>query len=197
MNANSTLLNPIQADGKCAVTSGEDTAVKATEFRGSDATLDDTFPKDHVRIAYDRTPEPRREGRHTKRDEGTTLIVPRIVIAEQWLCFLLGLICMICGVCGLFMKYNQNSPFPYIEWLGPIYGPILRSTAIACFVVGAVLARCGLASPDQSLVSIDQKRLRSVRANLAGTSNLFSIWGPIMGLELKRKGKGQNERRYI
>jgi hypothetical protein len=98
----------------------EDTAVKATQFRGSDEALAGSFHKDHVSIAYDRTPEPRRGSQITKRDEGTPRIVPRIVVAEQWLCFLFGLICMICGVCGLFMKYNQDSPFACIRWLTDI-----------------------------------------------------------------------------
>jgi hypothetical protein len=176
---------------------GEDTDVKATQFRGSDETLAGRFHKDRVRIAYDRTPEPRGEGQKTKRDEGTTRIVPRIVVAEQWLCFLLGLICVICGVCGLFMKCDQDSLFACIRWLGAANGPILRSTAIACSVVGAVLVRCGLASPDQSLLSIGQKPLRSVRPTLACASNLCSAWGPISGFGLKWKGKDHHERRRI
>jgi hypothetical protein len=138
----------------------EDTDVKATQLRGSDETLAGSFRQDHVRIAYDRTPEPRPRGQNTKRDEGSTRIVPRSVIAEQWLCFLLGLICVTCGVCGLFMKCDQDSPFACIRWLGTANGPILRSTAIACSVVGAVLVRCGMVSPDQSLVAIGQKPLR-------------------------------------
>jgi hypothetical protein len=188
MKVNDNLFDPIQVKEKCAVMTGEDTDVKATEFRGSDETFASSFHKHQVRIAYDRTPEPRRVGQNSKRDEGTTRIVPRIVVAEQWLCLLLGLICMICGVCGLFVKYNLDAPFAYIRWLGPAYGPILRSTAIACIVVGAVLVRCGLVSPDQSLV-IDQKPLRSVRANLARASNLFSAWGRFwLRIEVERKG---------
>jgi hypothetical protein len=179
------------------VMTAEDTALKATQLRGSVETLAGRFRNDHVRIAYDRTPAPRRGGQNTKRDEETTRIVPRIVVAEQWFCFLLGLICVICGVCGLFMKCDQDSPFACIRWLGAANGPILRSTAIACSVVGAVLVRCGLASPDQSLLSIDQRPLRSVRANLARASNLFSAWGPNLGFGLKWKGKDHHERRYI
>jgi hypothetical protein len=111
MKVNSTFFDSIQVEGKCAVMTGEDTDVKAIQFRGSDETLAGSFHKNHVRIADDRTPEPRRGRQNTKRDERITRMVPRIVVAEQWLCFLLGLICMICGVCGLFMKYNQDSPF--------------------------------------------------------------------------------------
>jgi hypothetical protein len=59
MKANFTLFDPIQVEGKCAVMTGEDTDVKATQFSGSDETLAGSFHKDHVRIAYDRTPEAR------------------------------------------------------------------------------------------------------------------------------------------
>jgi hypothetical protein len=159
MKAYFILFDPIQVEGKCAVMTGEDTDVKATQFRSSDETLAGSFRKNHVRIADDSPPEPRRGGQNSKRDEGTTRIVPRIVVAEQWLCLLLGLICTICAVCGLFMKYNQDAPLACIQWLGPARGLLLRSIAIACFAVGAVLVRCGLASPDQSLVSIGQKPL--------------------------------------
>jgi hypothetical protein len=172
MKDNIILFDPIQVEGQLAVMTDEDTDVKAIQFRGSDETLAGTFHKNHVPVAYYQTPKPRRRGQNAKRDAGTTRIVPRIVVAEQWLCLLLGLICVICGVWGLFMKYSQGSPFTYFQWLGPAHGPILRATAIACFVAGAILVRCGLASPEQALVSTGQKPLRSVRANLARTSNL-------------------------
>jgi hypothetical protein len=84
---------------------GEDTAGKATQFRRPDQTLAGlvgSFHKDHAGIADERTPEPRRRDQNTKRDDGTTRTIPRIVVAEQWLCFLLGLICLICGVRPLY-----------------------------------------------------------------------------------------------
>ena len=153
------------------------TSEDTTQVRGSGETLAGSFHQDHVRIAYDRNPEPRRGGQSTKRDAGIIRTVSRIVVAEQWLFFLLGLICMICGVCGLVMKYNPSPHYAYIRWLGPAHEPILRFTAIACFAVGVVLVHCGLASPDQSLVSIGQKPLPPFRANSARASNLFSASG--------------------
>jgi hypothetical protein len=177
---------------------GEDTDGKATQFGLPDETfagIVGSFHEDQVRIADERTQEPLRGGQNAKRDEGTTRTIPRIVVAEQWLCFLLGLICLICGVYGFFMKYNQDSPDAYIRWLGPSYGPVLRFTAISCIALGVVLVRHGLASPDQALVSIGQRPLRSVRANLARASNLFSAWGTKLGFGLKWKGKDHHERR--
>jgi len=107
---------------------GEDKDVKATPFRDSEETHADSFHQDHV------APEPRPGGQSSRRTER---IVPRIVVAEQWLCFLFGLVCMLCGVCGLLMKFDQDAPFAYFRWLGAAHGPVLRLTAIACFVVGA------------------------------------------------------------
>jgi hypothetical protein len=68
MKASFTFFEPIQAE--CAVMTGKDTDVKATQFRASDETLAGSFHKDHVRIADDRTPEPRRGAQNAKRDEG-------------------------------------------------------------------------------------------------------------------------------
>jgi hypothetical protein len=73
--------------------------------------------------------------------------------------------------------------------MGSAHGPILRFTAVACCAVGAALVRCGLASLDHLLVSIDQNPLRSVRANSVRASNLFSAWGRILGFGLKWKGR--------
>jgi hypothetical protein len=95
----------ITFEGACAVMTGEDTDGKVTQFRRPDQTLAGPvggIHKDQAGIADERTAEPRRRGQNTKRDDGTTRTIPRIVVAEQWLCFLLGLICLICGVCGLF-----------------------------------------------------------------------------------------------
>ena len=131
------------------------------------ASLVGSFHKDHAGIADERTPEPRRRGQNTKRDDGSTRTIPRIVVAEQWLCFLLGLICLICGVCSLFMKYNQDSRVAFLRWLGPAYGPTLRFIALACLVLGAVLVRLGLARPDRISISRARRVLRSARGHRA------------------------------
>jgi hypothetical protein len=137
----------IVLEGEYAVTTEEDEDGQTAQFRRPDETLAGiagSFHKDHAHIARERASETQRIGQNTKRDEGTTGTLPRSVVAEQWLCFLLGLICLICGVYGLFMKYNRDSPNAYIQWLGPAYGPILRFTAISCIALGAVLVRQGV-----------------------------------------------------
>ena len=52
-----------------------------------------------------------------------------IVAIEQWICLVLGVICIASGIWGAFLKLSQT------------YAPTLRITAVACFVMGLVLVR--------------------------------------------------------
>jgi hypothetical protein len=60
-----------------------------------------------------------------------------------WLCFILGLICMICGILGLCTAPSQAPPSLDTAWLRAAYVPALRVTAVACFLMGAILGRKG------------------------------------------------------
>jgi hypothetical protein len=62
---------------------------------------------------------------------------------ELWLCFILGLICMICGILGLCMAPSQAPPSVDSAWLRAAYVPAFRVTAVACFLMGAILGRKG------------------------------------------------------
>jgi len=171
---------------------GEDTDGEAAQLRRPDQTLAGlvgSFHKDHARIAHERAPQTRRGGQNTKIDGVTNRTIPRIVVAEQWLCFLLGLICLICGVCGLFMKYNQDSLFAYLRWLGPAYGPTLRFIALACFVLGAVLVRLGLARPDRISISSARKVLRSARGRRVPDPNAVPVQRTSLDNEWKLRKK--------
>jgi hypothetical protein len=48
MKVNSTLFDPIQVEGKCAVMTGEDIDVKAIQFRGSEEHSPAAFIRNHV-----------------------------------------------------------------------------------------------------------------------------------------------------
>jgi hypothetical protein len=100
-------------------------------------------------------------GRSERDREAITAADPTIAAVEQWLCFLLGLVCVVCGVWGVCMKYDQKLASGYIPWLGSMYSTTLRGTAVACVVSGAVLIRRGLAKPCLSSVSGNRKALRS------------------------------------
>jgi len=68
-----------------------------------------------------------------------------IVAIEQWICLVLGVACIASGIWGVFLKLNQNVRPADFAWLAMAYVPTLRITAVACFVMGLVLVRRGLA----------------------------------------------------
>jgi hypothetical protein len=70
-----------------------------------------------------------------------------IVVIEQWICLVLGLVCMAFGILGICVKPEQDALSAYIAWLGSLYLPTLRVTAVVCIGLGVVLARRGWAHP--------------------------------------------------
>jgi hypothetical protein len=64
-----------------------------------------------------------------------------IVAIEQWVCFALGITCMAFGIWGICMKCSVDTLRADIAWLGPVYVPTLRVTAVVCLVMGALLMR--------------------------------------------------------
>ena len=68
-----------------------------------------------------------------------------IVAIEQWLCLILGVVCIASGAWGVFLKLNQNVLPADLAWLATAYVPTLRITAVACLAMGLVLVRRGLA----------------------------------------------------
>ena len=121
--------------------------------------------------------------------EPTTLTNPTIVAVGQWLCLLLGLVCMACGVWGICMKYDQELPSGYIPWLGSTYGSTLHGTAVACFVAGVVLVCRGLARPDLSTVPGSRKALRSGGGKNSRNTEKISARRTILGFRWQSKGR--------
>ena len=79
-------------------------------------------------------------GGEQESDQPTTTAV-----IEQWICFVLGLVCMAFGMWGICMKPEQDALSEYIAWLGSLYMPTLRVTAVVCIGLGVMLARRGWA----------------------------------------------------
>jgi len=77
-------------------------------------------------------------GDERKRAQHTT-----IVVIEQWICFVLGLVCLAFGIWGICMKPEQDALSAYIAWLGSLYVPTLRVTAVVCVGLGVMLIRRG------------------------------------------------------
>ena len=67
------------------------------------------------------------------------------VVIEQWICLVLGLVCMAVGMWGICMKPEQDALSAYIAWLGSLYIATLRVTAVVCIGLGVMLTRRGWA----------------------------------------------------
>jgi len=65
------------------------------------------------------------------------------IVVAQWICFVLGFVCVALGTWGICMKPGQDALPTYIAWLGLLYMPALRVTAAACLGMGMVLIRRG------------------------------------------------------
>jgi hypothetical protein len=76
-------------------------------------------------------------------DERKSAQPTTIVVIEQWICFVLGLVCMAFGMWGICMKPEQDALSAYIAWLGSLYVPMLRVTAVVCVGLGVMLIRRG------------------------------------------------------
>jgi hypothetical protein len=69
----------------------------------------------------------------------------RMIVVEQWICFILGFVCIAFGILGICMKPGQDALSAYIAWLGMPYMRTLRVTAVVCIGLGVMLARRGWA----------------------------------------------------
>jgi hypothetical protein len=67
----------------------------------------------------------------------------KTIVVEQWICFMLGFVCMAFGAWGICMRPGQYALSEYIAWLGSFYVPALRLTAVACLGMGVMLIRRG------------------------------------------------------
>jgi hypothetical protein len=86
-------------------------------------------------------------GRRVGKKEGSKQqgAPPATIVVEQWICFVLGFVCMVCGTWGICMKSGQSVLSTYIAWLGSLYVPALRITAAVCLGLDVMLVRRGWA----------------------------------------------------
>jgi hypothetical protein len=75
------------------------------------------------------------------KDERKSAQPTTIVVIEQWICFVLGLVCIAFGIWAICMKPDALSA--HIAWLGSLYVPTLRVTAVVCVGLGVMLIRRG------------------------------------------------------
>ena len=72
---------------------------------------------------------------------------PKTIVLEQWICFVLGFVCMAFGAWGICVRPGQYALSECIAWLGSLYVPALRLTAVACLGMGVMLIRRGWSHP--------------------------------------------------
>jgi hypothetical protein len=94
-------------------------------------------------VGRERTLSAGQGAREKGGDEQESAQPKMIVVIEQWICLVLGLVCMAFGMWGICMKPEQDALSAYIAWLGSLYMPTLRVTAVVCIGLGVVLARRG------------------------------------------------------
>jgi hypothetical protein len=99
--------------------------------------------KDAGHLGRERTLSVGQGVREEEGDERKSAQPTAIVVIEQWICFVLGLVCMAFGMWGICMKPEQDPLSAYIAWLGSFYVPTLRLTAVVCVGLGAMLIRRG------------------------------------------------------
>jgi len=68
-----------------------------------------------------------------------------IVVIQQWVCFVLGFVCIAFGIWGICIKSGHQALSAYVAWLGSLYMPTLRLMAVVCLGWGVMLVRRGWA----------------------------------------------------
>jgi hypothetical protein len=92
----------------------------------------------------------RQKAEGTARDKPKDFTPSRTAVIEQWICFVLGVVCIACGAFGVFANPMEGQPSAFVTWLGWAYMPALRVTALLCLFMGLLLVRRGCSSPTAS-----------------------------------------------
>ena len=75
------------------------------------------------------------------RDEQKGALFKAIVVIEQWIYLVWGIVGIACGIWGMCIK---PGPLPArLAWLGWLYLPTLRVTAVMCLSMALLLVRRG------------------------------------------------------
>ena len=102
-----------------------------------------SLPEDVGYLGHERTSSVGQSVREKGGGEQKSAQPTTIAVIEQWICLVLGLVCMAVGMWGICMRPGQDALSENIAWLGSLYVLILRVTAVACLGMGVVLIRRG------------------------------------------------------
>jgi hypothetical protein len=115
---------------------------------GSDHTVDSPRTWSSSRRTYTQPLNAKQKSQSTAEDEPKDFTPSRAAVIEQWICFVLGVVCVACGAFGVFANQIQSPSSAFVAWLGSAYMTALRVTALLCLFMGVLLMRRGWSSPE-------------------------------------------------
>ena len=132
--------------------SGDTGRTLTTYFRAMGTGRDHAVDSPGTRLsgrAYKQPPSAKQKAESTARDEPKNSTPAMAAAIGQWICFVLGVVCIVCGAFGIRLKHIEGPPSASVAWLGSAYMPTLRVTALLCLFLGLLLVRRGWGSPDR------------------------------------------------
>jgi len=115
-------------------------------------------PTGFSRSTYRQPRNAKQKAESTAGDERKDFTPTVATVIGQWICFVLGVVCIVSGAFGILAKHIEGPPSASVAWLGSAYMPTLRVTALLCLFMGLLLVRYGWGSPDH-----EQKRSEDER----------------------------------
>jgi hypothetical protein len=98
---------------------------------------------------YGQPPSAKQESESRARDEPKDFTPARTAIIGQWICFVLGVVCIVSGAFGISTKRIEDPPSASVAWLGSAFMPALWGAALLCIFMGLLLVRHGWSSSDR------------------------------------------------
>jgi hypothetical protein len=122
------------------------TAYFGSVGKGGDHAVDS--PTGFSRRTYRQPLSAKQKAGSRAGDEPKDLTPSKADVIGQWICFVLGVVCIVCGAIGIFAKQIDGPPPASVAWLGSAYIPTLRVTALFCLFMGLLLVRREWSSHD-------------------------------------------------
>jgi hypothetical protein len=142
--------------------SGDAGRALTTYFRAMGTGRDHAVDSAGTRLsgrADKQPPSVKQKAESTARDEQPKDSTPAMAaVIGQWICFVLGVVCIVCGAFGIRVKHIEGPPSASVAWLGSAYMPTLRVTALLCLFLGLLLVRRGWSSPDREAKGAKDER---------------------------------------
>jgi hypothetical protein len=129
--------------------SGDTGRTLTTYFRSMGKRPDHAVdsPTGFSRRIYRQPLNAKQKAESTAGDEAKEVTPARTAVIGQWICFVLGVVCIVWGAFGIFAKPIEGPPSASVAWLGAAYMPTLRVAALLCLFLGLLLVRRGWGSP--------------------------------------------------